>query len=386
MLGSGAFLTYEHSCLVSIDPQVQAFLPRLPDLRPQPQQAREDAPEPERGGRKGAPSGHASADLLAGGSRRWDSSGRTDPNLQRRSCPSAAPAETSARVASRSGRVSPGDPEEEGGKERREPGCRRGRGSERGQHRREAGRAADASTPGETHSQRVKYGERGRAGREGASGVRVRSDEAQRAAARGRCGARGGGAARDPRGCVSPAVGPEGTRAKRAPGGGGCEKRVLGGTPRTALAYDSSQARHGPREIVWAELSGLDWAPMMEKTGPICTLVLNEGAFSPPSPFPPVIPLSLQSHPLWSALRWHVARCPALKTRVSGVQCCPDRGHWAWRGARAFIPPLSGTLDGACTVGEALRSADLAAPGRVPWALDDRSPWPRRCRAPKSCE
>lgn len=310
MLGSGAFLTYEHSCLVSIDPQVQAFLPRLPDLRPQPQQAREDAPEPERGGRKGAPSGHASADLLAGGSRRWDSSGRTDPNLQRRSCPSAAPAETSARVASRSGRVSPGDPEEEGGKERREPGCRRGRGSERGRHRRETGRAADASTPGETHSQRVKYGERGRAGREGASGVRVRSDEAQRAAAGGRCGARGGGAARDPRGCVSPAVGPEGTRAKRAPGGGGCEKRVLGGTPRTALAYDSSQARHGPREIVWAELSGLDWAPMMEKTGPICTLVLNEGAFSPPSPFPPVIPLSLSAKP--SSLIRATLTCCAL--------------------------------------------------------------------------
>lgn len=63
---------------------------------------------------------------------------------------------------------------------------------ERGQQRRETGRAADASTPGETHSRRVKYGERGRAGRAGASGVRVSSDEAPRAATGGRCGARGG--------------------------------------------------------------------------------------------------------------------------------------------------------------------------------------------------
>lgn len=69
--GAGRWsLTYEHSCLVSIDPQVQAFLLRLPDLCPQHQQAREDAPEPERGGRESASPGHAPPDLLAGGSRR----------------------------------------------------------------------------------------------------------------------------------------------------------------------------------------------------------------------------------------------------------------------------------------------------------------------------
>lgn len=123
--------------------------------------------------------------------------------------------------------MSLGEPgEEEGGQERREPGCRSGRRSERGQRRRETGRAADASTPGETHSRRVKYGERGRAGRAGASGVRASSDEAPRAATGGRCGARGGGAARDPSGGVSPAVGPVGTRAKGARGGGGCERGV----------------------------------------------------------------------------------------------------------------------------------------------------------------
>lgn len=52
---------------MSIDPQVQALLPRLPGLRPQCQQAQEDAPEPESGGSEGAPPGHAAQDLLAAG-------------------------------------------------------------------------------------------------------------------------------------------------------------------------------------------------------------------------------------------------------------------------------------------------------------------------------
>lgn len=62
-------LTYKHSRLVSVDPQVQAFLRLLPDLRSQHQQAREDAPEPERAGREGAFPGHATPDLLDRGSR-----------------------------------------------------------------------------------------------------------------------------------------------------------------------------------------------------------------------------------------------------------------------------------------------------------------------------
>lgn len=145
--------------------------------------------------------------------------------------------------------MSPGEPAEEGGEEPREPGYRRGRWSERGPQRRKPGRAADASTSCETHRQRVKYGERGRAGREGASGVRVKSDETQRAATGGRCGARGGGAAR--RG--TPAAACPRRRAQRERVQKGrvedvVAKGVRGGTPRTALAHDSSQARHGPRE------------------------------------------------------------------------------------------------------------------------------------------
>lgn len=65
---------------MSVDPQVQAFLRLLPDLRSQHQQAREDAPEPERAGREGAFPGHATPDLLDRGSRSWNSS-RTYPTL-----------------------------------------------------------------------------------------------------------------------------------------------------------------------------------------------------------------------------------------------------------------------------------------------------------------
>lgn len=68
--GPRADLTYEHSRLVSVDPQVQALLPRRLHLRPQHQQAPKDAPEPERGGGEGASPGHAAPHPCAGGCRR----------------------------------------------------------------------------------------------------------------------------------------------------------------------------------------------------------------------------------------------------------------------------------------------------------------------------
>lgn len=60
-------LTYEHSGLMGVDPQVQALLWRLPCIRSQQEQARQDAPEPERKSREGSSPGHAAQDLLAGG-------------------------------------------------------------------------------------------------------------------------------------------------------------------------------------------------------------------------------------------------------------------------------------------------------------------------------
>lgn len=90
---------------MSIYPQVQALLPRLPGLRAQHQQAREDAPKPESSSRERASPSHAAPDLQA----RWRNSRRTSPTYGPQVLRSASGASGRAsrrlagRVASRLG-------------------------------------------------------------------------------------------------------------------------------------------------------------------------------------------------------------------------------------------------------------------------------------------
>lgn len=218
---------------MSVDPQVQALLPRRRDLRPQGQQAREDAPEPQRGGGEGAPPGHATPDRPGGGSRRRTAFGRTLPtrNLRLGSPPSARGVQPPPTRASEPASAGGG-----GRGERAPAGRQRGRGRETSRRRRETGNAGDASTLGEANSPRVKYSPGGRAGREGASAARARSGaQAQPLATGGRWRTRDPRRPRPRRGARVRA------RAKGTRGVGGC------GEGRS----DAALGRRSPLHPAW---------------------------------------------------------------------------------------------------------------------------------------
>lgn len=112
---------------------------------------------------------------------------------------------------------------------------------------------------------------------------------------------------------------------------------------------------------------------MMMPTTPISVALLNESVYSSTSPFPLLYFHSLQILPY---LTPRYAEMMRILTHLK-PECPPSRGALIAgtrldSGRRAFIPHLSDTAKGALSAGEAPLTTNPAAPGKVPWALDDR--------------